>query len=138
MYRINEEKMYYDMADNQAIVINFVTGMYYGSNLLGSVVLDRLQAGASVDAVLTALGALPGCPADIAEQLSVFIDQLKKMEILVSGPAATAGGEPIDPSALGDGFCFTLDEFAEAQDLLLADPIHDVDVAQGWPVLKDG
>ena len=49
MYKLNEEKMFYDMADGQAIVINFTTGMYYGTSSLGSAVLDSLLSGAAAD-----------------------------------------------------------------------------------------
>lgn len=136
MYKINEEKMFYDMAEGQAIVINFTTGMYYGTSSLGSAVLDALLAGADEAAILTAVQALPGCPADMDVQLKAFIAQLLEKEILVSadgeGTACT-----IDASALQDGFALTVDEFAEVQDLILADPVHDVDVEQGWPILNE-
>lgn len=137
MYKVNESKMYYDIAEGQAVVINFLTGMYYGANLLGSAVLDRLQAGASREAVLAALCALTGCPDDIEEQLDAFIARLLDLEILVPGPAETSKCGLIGAEALEDGFYLAIDEFAEAQDLLLADPVHDVDATQGWPVLKE-
>lgn len=137
MYRINESKMYYDMADGQAIVINFITGMYYGSSLLGSAALDRLQAGVSPEAVLEALRVLPGCPEDMGEQLDAFIAELINRDILIPGPTNAEGCGPIGGEALEDGFSLTVDEFAEAQDLLLADPVHDVDASQGWPVLRE-
>ena len=40
--------------------------------------------------------------------------------------------------ALMDGFLLEVSEYAEAQDLILADPIHDVDVDMGWPIMKEG
>ena len=42
MYKLNEAKMFYDIADGQAVVINFETGMYYGSSPLASAILDLL------------------------------------------------------------------------------------------------
>ena len=84
MYQLNSAKMFYDMADNQAIVINHMTGMYYGFNALGSYVIDQLVAGGDPEEVKKALTACEGCPAD----------------------------------------------------LILADPIHDVDEGMGWPVMK--
>lgn len=135
MYKLNDEKMFYDMAEGQAIVINFTTGMYYGTSSLGSAVLDALLAGASTENVRNALQALPGCPEDIQAQLDAFIGQLLEKEIIVAGEAA--GAEcAIDAAALTDGFVLTVDEFAEVQDLILADPVHDVDVEQGWPILN--
>ena len=136
MYKLNEEKMFYDMADGQAIVINFTTGMYYGTSSLGSAVLDSLLSGAAAEDVCKAVQALPGCPDDMEAQLDTFIGQLLEKEIIVPGDAACAACA-IDASALTDGFVLTVDEFAEVQDLILADPVHDVDVEQGWPILND-
>ena len=135
MYKLNEEKMFYDMAEGQAIVINFTTGMYYGTSSLGSAVLDALLAGASVEDTCKAIQALPGCPADMEAQLNTFIGQLLEKEIIVPGDA-TGAACAIDASSLADGFKLTVDEFAEVQDLILADPVHDVDVEQGWPILN--
>jgi hypothetical protein len=136
MYRINDEKMFFDIADGQAVVINFVTGMYYGTSTLGSAVLDKLVNGASVEKILAALNAADGCPSDISAKLDAFIKALSDKEIIVSGDTDDQDVN-FDKAAFADGFDMTLDEFAEVQDLLLADPIHDVDVEEGWPVKKD-
>lgn len=135
MYKLNEEKMFYDMAEGQAIVINFTTGMYYGTSSLGSAVLDALLAGSSVEEICNAIQALSSCPADMQAQLNTFIDQLLEKEIIVPGDS-TGAACAIDASSLTDGFRLTVDEFAEVQDLILADPVHDVDVEQGWPILN--
>lgn len=134
MYRLNDEKMFYDMAEGQAIVINFTTGIYYGTSSLGSAVMDALLAGADEAGVLAAIQALPGCPADMDAQLKAFVLRLQELEILLSVDAAGSACT-IDASALQDGFLLTVDEFNEVQDLILADPVHDVDVEQGWPIL---
>ena len=136
MYRINDEKMFFDIAEGQAVVINFVTGMYYGTSTLGSAVLDKLVNGASVEKILAALNAADGCPSDISAKLDAFIKALSDKEIIVSGDTDDQDVN-FDKAAFADGFDMTLDEFAEVQDLLLADPIHDVDVEEGWPVKKD-
>lgn len=137
MYRLNEEKMFYDMAEGQAIVINFSTGMYYGTSSLGSVVLDALIAGASKESILAAITALPGCPEDMAAQLDAFVAQLVEKEVVVAVDGEGAAAPAVDAAAaLADGFVLTVDEFAEVQDLILADPVHDVNVEMGWPVLE--
>ena len=136
MYKLNEEKMFYDMAEGQAIVINFTTGMYYGTSSLGSAVLDALLAGTATADVLKALQALEGCPADMEENLNAFIKALQEKEIITAGET-TGAACAIDASALADGFVLTVDEFTEVQDLILADPVHDVDVEQGWPILEE-
>lgn len=137
MYKLNEEKMFFDMADGQAVVINYISGMYYGTTMLGSVILDRLVHGNAPDNIKNAVKSLSGCPEDVDEQIDTFIAQLLEKEILISGDTLSGGEEPIGETALQDGFVLNLDEFVEVQDLILADPVHDVDVEQGWPIFKE-
>lgn len=137
MYKLNEEKMFFDIADGQAVVINFVSGMYYGTTALGSVILDRLVKGCAPEEIAKAVKALSGCPEDFDAQLDAFIVELRDKEILLDGETHPGGGEEIDDMALVDGFGLSLDEFSEVQDLILADPVHDVDVEQGWPIFKE-
>ena len=137
MYKLNEEKMFYDYADGQAVVINYQTGMYYGMGLLASVILDRIIAGKNVDEIIIAVKALPQCPPDIAERVYNFVKELKESEVIVSGPSVPGGAEPMGKEAADDGFDLKLDMFAEMADLLRADPVHDVDMNEGWPKLKD-
>lgn len=137
MYRLNEEKMFFDIADGQAVVINFMTGMYYGTTMLGSVVLERLVKGNAPEKIVMAVKALPGCPEEFDTELNRFIGKLREAEILVPGDIAAGGDEPIEEKAVEEGFSLTLDEFAEVQDLILADPIHEVDVEQGWPIFRE-
>ena len=137
MYKLNEEKMFFDIADGQAVVICFTTGIYYGTNALGSVVLERLVKGCAPEDIVRAVKALPGCPDGFDGVLAEFIGNLKEKEILVDGDTVPGGDDPIGGMATVDGFGLSLDEFSEIQDLLLADPIHDVDVEAGWPIFKE-
>ena len=116
-----------------------VVGIFAGALCLN--LIDRLVphlhklAGADIESICNAIQTLPGCPDDIRAQLSAFVDQLLEKEILV--PAESTGAVcTIEASSLSDGFKLTVDEFAEVQDLILADPVHDVDVEQGWPILN--
>ncbi len=136
MYRINEAKMFFDIADGLAVVINTATGMYYGTGLLGSAILKALAEGISPAKIAAKMKEKEGCPADFEQRLDAFISELVSKEILV--PAEDSGEEPVfDPAVYEEGFDLTLDEFAEVQDLLQADPVHDVSAEMGWPVLDD-
>ncbi len=136
MYQLNSTKMFYDMADDQAIVINHMTGMYYGFNALGSYVIDQLVAGGDPEEVKKELLACEGCPTDIGSQVEAFLAELVSLEILVPAERVAAAVAPVPAVALEDGFELHVDAFAEAADLILADPIHDVDEGMGWPVMK--
>ena len=143
MYSINAKKMYYDMADGQAIVINFETGMYYGMSPLASAILDLILKGATPEAIAAALQGKPGASASIEEDIKAFIQKLMDREILVvqenQDDLKSIAAEEIqfDQEALAEGFGLEINEYAEAQDLILADPIHDVNVDMGWPIMKE-
>lgn len=136
MYQLNSEKMFFDIADNQAVIINTETGVYYGTSSLGSAVTERLITGVSSENVLAAIKRLPNCPENIKETFEDFIKLLVEKEILLPAPTVAGGDEDFQEVALTDGFILSIDEFSEVQDLLLADPVHEVDVEMGWPVLK--
>lgn len=131
-YVLNEAKMFSDIADGIAIVINSETGIYYGMNGLGTIVFDNLMSGASTEAVLAALAALPGAPGDMEARLNTFVDRLKDFEIVLAGGD---GGAEVDldaATAQEDEFTLMVEEYNDAQELLLADPIHEVKEDAGW------
>ena len=133
-YALNDSKMFSDIADGIAIVINSETGIYYGMNGLATVVFDALMSGADTAAVLAALKALPGAPADMDARLNGFVDKLKGFEIVMDGDGNAAAVEvSIDPAAAtADDFALMVEEYNDAQELLLADPIHEVKEDTGW------
>lgn len=135
MYKLNEEKMFYDVADNVAIVINYTTGVYYSFNQFGSSILDHLLAGENEAKIIEDANKINGCPDNIGIVIKDFIEKLKAKEILVE-----AAGDPVfsdlSPITAADDFVPEFDEFTEMQDLILADPIHEVNPDQGWPFVK--
>lgn len=132
-YALNDSKMFSDIADGIAIVINSETGIYYGMNGLATGVFDALMTGADTAAVLAALKALPDAPADMDERLNGFVDKLKGFEIVIDGEGDGAAEVTIDPAAaMDDDFVLLVEEYNDAQELLLADPIHEVKEDTGW------
>jgi hypothetical protein len=128
---LNEAKMFSDIADGIAIVINSETGVYYGMNNFGTAVFENLLQGASTEDILTAAKKLPGAPDDLEQRLQDFVEQLKGFEILMEGEGN--GSADLDAATLGeDGFALKVQEYNDAQELLLADPIHEVKENKGW------
>lgn len=133
-YALNESKMFSDIADGIAIVINSETGIYYGMNGLGTRVFETLMGGASTEAVLEALKALPDAPAEMENSLDAFVQKLKDFEIVIDGDGPGTEVEvSIAPGlAKADDFVPMVEEYNDAQELLLADPIHEVKEDAGW------
>lgn len=135
MYKLNEEKMFHDVADDVAVVINLTTGVYFGFNAFGTAVLNSLLDGAGAEQIAAAARKFDGCPENIDTLVSDFIDTLVEKEVLIKADDSFRDAE-IGKDAVKEGFTPEVEEFSEVQDLILADPIHEVDEQQGWPVLK--
>ena len=72
-YVLNEEKMFADVTDGIAIIINSETGIYYGMNGLGTAIYENLVNGASVEKIAAALKSIDGAPADVESKLNDYI-----------------------------------------------------------------
>jgi len=130
-YALNEAKMFADITDGVAIVINSETGIYYGADTLGTAVLEQILKGCTTESIVAALRKLPGCPDDVETLLADFVKQLMKYELIVEGNALDATAE-IGAAATKDGWKMSVADFSDAQELLLADPIHEVREETGW------
>jgi hypothetical protein len=130
-YILNDAKMFSDIADGIAIAINSETGIYYGMNNFGTAVFENILDGASSEDILAAIKGMPEAPADVEANLSTFIEKLKKFEIILEGRGN--GTVTLEPDiAKRDEFILTVQEYSDAQELLLADPIHEVKNETGW------
>lgn len=130
-FRFNEEKMFMDITDGTAVVINGETGIYYGINAFGTSVFEALCGGMDTDAVIASVKALAGAPADMGSRVNDFISQLVGFELLVKGEAG-ADVEFDADAAADDEFVLDVMAFDDAQEMLLADPIHEVKEEIGW------
>ncbi|MBN1623158.1 MAG: PqqD family protein [Clostridia bacterium] len=138
MYAFNEKKAFCDDVDGQLIVLNFDTGAYYSFNSLASVVFRDLIAGYEKNEIIQALEQFAPA-AEVAQQLGILIDKLLEKELIVSLAESQAPKEAMsfyNESLLEDGFSLHIDEFMDVADLLLMDPIHEVDPDVGWPQIR--
>ena len=136
-YVLNEEKMFADVTDGIAIIINSETGIYYGLNGLGTAVYENLTNGVSSEKVLVALKALSGAPADIETRYNNFIKAMLDYELILEGADKNAEANIDANIAAEDNFDLSVQEYSDAQELLLADPIHEVKEETGWTPEKD-
>lgn len=131
-YSLNEAKMFSDIADGVAIVINSETGIYYGMNELGTAVFEAIIAGASTENIGAALQTIPNAPNDVQSRVDAFVAALQHFEILIPGQPKQAAPSFEEATAISSNFEMTVQEYNDAQELLLADPIHEVKDEDGW------
>jgi len=135
-YAVNAPDVVNETIDGEVIMINMRSGNYYSLDKVGADVWSCVEKGLPVDVVVAELCRLYGAdPIAARAGLDAFFHQLAA-EGLVR-PAGEHDAAPAefslpDEPARGAFTPPVLEKYDELQDLLLADPIHDVD-ANGWP-----
>jgi hypothetical protein len=134
-YRVNEPTVIQEVIDGEAIIADLGRGYYYSLDSLGSVVWKALVDGASVAEIIDGCAAhYQAERAEIAAGIEGLLQRLTAEQLLVSreggpGHSVELGGLP---GAAGAWAVPTLSKYTDMEQLLLLDPIHDVDET-GWP-----
>lgn len=148
-YRVNSPKVTHQTIDHESVMIDLENGNYYSLNRVGSVIWNLLDEGATVGQIVEAMRATHhGEPDQIAAATLSLIEELLREELIIVEPerAPASGGNAADraeqrrESAVAESGKLefempALQKYTDMQDLLLLDPIHEVDEA-GWPQAK--
>jgi hypothetical protein len=137
-HQINGPNVVAQVIDGEALLIDFESGTYYSARGSGGAILDGIRRGVSDQRILARLSESGAEPAAIAQDLASFLELLCASQLIVPQDVDSKferSEENWEPLALGDYAAPVLEKFTDLQDLLLLDPIHDVDAA-GWPVAK--
>lgn len=137
-YVLNEAKMFTDITDGIAIIINSETGIYYGLNVFATNVYENIVRGVSIEDIKEELKNINPDNNAILDNFEAFIKAMAEKEILILSSEDKNETAQIDKnSAKEDNFILELKEYNDAQELLLADPIHEVKDETGWTPEKD-
>jgi hypothetical protein len=119
-----------ELFDGELVIANYQSGLYYSITSAGALVWQGLRHGLSDDAVVEWLAAGYPSESDLGSRVSAFIGQMVEQGLLIPAEASAAGPElPVLPADLGP---MDVEKFEYLQELLLLDPVHDVEQA-GWP-----
>lgn len=127
-YQLNENKMFADITDGIAIIINSETGIYYGFNSFGTQLYENIANGVSTDKIIEKIKSFGIDEANF----NAFVDALLEKEIIIPASDSGAEVELSEEVAKEDNFMPEVKEYNDAQELLLADPIHEVKEDEGW------
>ncbi len=128
-FQINAPAVVAEEVDGEVIAINLSTGAYYSMQGWSAWVWSGLAGGAPVSALA------PAIPSPDA--LAPFVEALVNDRLLVpvdagSVPADETNGEVATPPT--EPFTgLLLERHTDMADLILLDPVHDIDPDEGWP-----
>lgn len=142
--KVNAPHVVHETIDGETILLDLRIGIYYSLDDNGSVLWNFLAAagdGGSAADILAA--AAIEREKTIREGVSIFVKQLLAENLLVED-GESRGDETGIPENLVESLRSVADSFktpviqkySDMQDLLMLDPIHDVE-QEGWPEPKD-
>jgi hypothetical protein len=143
-FKLNTRQGAHETIEDETIIINFVSGKYYSLDKVGVAVWGFLEKGEPTEEIIKKLSVHYGsAEMEISKSINNFIAELQK-EGLISPSTEeelkAAGDlkittEIILPDLTNKFEAPVLHSYADMQELLLIDPIDDVDEI-GWPVRK--
>lgn len=137
--QVNAPHVIHEAIEGEVIIINLATGSYYSLKGTAADAWGLIQGPSGVDAahLVDAFATRYDTPrSEVEAALTPFLAELEEEGLVVSSagtgePAANAGDQwltngqaPFEPPSL--------EKFTDMQDLVLLDPVHEVDET-GWP-----
>ena len=140
-FRINTPTVTHETIDGEAVIINLDSGNYYSLVEAGSFIWGLFEKGASASEIQNLVfQTYQGDAADIDRGVQELLAELQQENLIVPVDAV----EAFDPAQLDQVVTAnnghekpsfnppSLQKYSDMQELLLLDPIHDVDDT-GWP-----
>lgn len=135
-FQLNLPDVSAEAFDGEIIAINLKSGHYHSLRGTAFHAWTLLMQGCSVGQAGAALGQLfPEAADAIAGDMREFVAELQAAELLVpaSAPAGPAPAAIDLPAPAGPYEKPVVESFTDMQELLLLDPVHEVDLLMGWP-----
>lgn len=123
-YRINNESITYKVFDGEVVIINLQKGLYYSLSETAALLWQWIQENQTLDGMVQKMLCLyEGGAEEMKKSVLGFLLELEREGIILPVPS-DASKQPFPQPVLH--------KYNDLQDLLLLDPIHEVNAA-GWP-----
>jgi len=141
-FKIKKSDVVYETVDGETVIVNLENGVYYSLGASGVDIWNLIESGMNFEE-LTAeiIQRYDGDPEDIHKAIRKLLVELQKEGLLqVSATRRSEGQEPHIPiTARKEKLKFedpVFEKYSDMQELLLLDPIHEVE-EEGWPHKKE-
>lgn len=125
-YELNAPDVVEESIDGEALIVNLRTGLYYSARGSADVLWRMALAGHTASEAAAALSV----PAKNVGEVDAYFRTLAADELV--RPRRVPGVQPLDAPLLDPFEAPVLERFADLQELLVLDPVHDV-TEEGWP-----
>jgi hypothetical protein len=127
----------HERLDDEVIAINLESGAYYALDGVAADCWVLCAAGDEIDVLVAAVTERYDVEASQARtDITSFLEHLATERLIVAGEGEIAPAVELSPLAAKKPYVApALQKYDDLEDLLLLDPIHEVDEA-GWPVAR--
>ena len=137
----NSPEIAVEAFEDGTVMINFLTGRYFSLNPLGDLIWSSLGDGATAAEIGGALRSygLSGTPEpqELETQVEDFLELLREHRLVAERLGERAAFAAPAACALAVYERPSVQVFDDLADLILLDPVHDVNEQFGWPVVRD-
>lgn len=135
-FSLNEPTVIQEIIDGEAIIADLGRGFYYSLDPIGSQSWNALVGGCSPAEIVEALATrFPADRENIGRGIEALVERLLQEGLIVrrESSAAAPPGDHLSLFASATAFVApVLSKYTDMEQLLLLDPIHEVDET-GWP-----
>jgi len=140
--KVNVPNVVHETIDGETILLDLKSGNYFSLDGAGAVIwefIDKTGNWGEVINIMTTANQKQ--KNNISNAIENFVKKLVEEQLLVKTDVGVKSVETPDLTkqlvdAAGDFKIPLVNKYSDMQDLLLLDPIHDVD-EKGWPESKD-
>jgi hypothetical protein len=133
-FRINAPQVVSETIDGEAVVVNLATGTYYSITGDSILLWDAIVSGANVEEIAAAVSRVTESTAeDASAAVAGFCQSLAAQSLICEREDDPV--PPVEVALTGGGaglLAPSFDTYSDMQDLVLLDPVHEVD-DRGWP-----
>ena len=141
-YRANSPDVLHETIEGEVVLVNMKSGAYYSIDRVGARIWALLTEGTSANRIVDTLAATYEGDRDmIANGVEQLLDQFREEGLVVPDRQIRTDDRPQESAPVGEQEGRTvfavpvLHKYTDMQELLLLDPIHEVDET-GWPKAK--
>ena len=129
---VDPKRVVHETVDDETIIIDVDEGSYYSLTGAGPEIWALIVAGGSEDEIAEEL-ARRYSASEVSEALPKLLERLLAEGLAVRVPAGSVSRSDLGAvPANGEFVTPELTKFTDLQNLLLLDPVHEIDEA-GWP-----